>query len=74
MATLHLVPEDLRQGYHVREWRNAAGVLETACPAEWKDIVDALREFRLLQSEVMAAGGNRSPISDRLDGAFYGRG
>lgn len=33
-----------------------------------------LRDFRLLKSEVIASGGNRSPISRRLDGAFYGRG
>lgn len=74
MSTLHIVPEDLRDLYHVREWRNAAGILQTACPTEWAEIVDALRGFRLLRSEVAAAGGNRSLISDRLDGSFYGRG
>lgn len=74
MPTVHLVPQDLRDLYHVHEWRNAAGILETACPKEWKDITDALRAFRLLRSEVAAAGGNRSPISDRLDGSFYERG
>jgi hypothetical protein len=35
MSTLHLVPDDLRERYHVKEWRNAIGVLATACPAEW---------------------------------------
>ena len=74
MTTIHLVPEDLRELYHVHEWRNAAGILETACPAEWADIVAVLREFRLYRSEVKAAGGNRSLISDRLDGGFYSRG
>lgn len=74
MATLHLVPDDLRRLYHVHEWRNAAGVLKTACPKEWTDVVAVLREFRLLRSEVRAQGGNRSPISRRLDGAFYARG
>jgi hypothetical protein len=39
---------------HVREWRNAAGVLATACPGEWQDIIDVLRGFRLLRSEVQA--------------------
>jgi len=34
MSTEHLVPADLREKYHVREWRNAAGVLSTACPEE----------------------------------------
>lgn len=74
MATIHLVPEDLRHAYHVREWRNAAGILETACPAEWGDIVQVLRDFRLYRSEVKEAGGNRSPISDRLDYGFHSRG
>jgi hypothetical protein len=74
MSTLHLVPEDLRAFYHVKEWRNAAGVLATACPAEWQDIQDVLRGFRLLRSEVVVGGGNRSLISRRIDGAFYERG
>ncbi|MGH7053461.1 MAG: BglII/BstYI family type II restriction endonuclease, partial [Stellaceae bacterium] len=74
MSTLHLVPEDLRNLYHVHEWRNAAGVLQTACPKEWEDIINILRDFRLCRSEIEASGGNRSPISRRLDSAFYNRG
>src|SRR5258708_14940995 len=74
ISTLHLVPKDLRKLYHVHEWRNAAGVLKTACPDEWADIVNILRKFRLLRSEIVTEGGNRSPISRRLDSAFYGRG
>jgi len=74
MSTLHLVPEDLQRLYHVREWRNAAGVLTTACPAEWQDIVQVLRDFRLLRSEVQAAGGRKSPIANQIDAAFYARG
>ena len=73
MSTLQLVPEDLRQLYHVREWRNAAGILTTACPDEWADIVEILRAFRLLRSEIEAAGGNQSPISRQIDQAFYRR-
>lgn len=74
MSTLHLVPDDLQRLYHVKEWRNAAGVLATACPAEWQDILEILRGFRLLRSEVVVGGGNRSLISRRIDGAFYARG
>lgn len=74
MSTLHLVPKDLQKLYLVKEWRNATGVLATACPREWKQIVGVLRKFRLLQSEVMAAGKNRSPISRQIDGAFYALG
>jgi len=74
MSTLHLVPVDIQQKYHVREWRNAAGVLTTAFPREWEDVLGVLREFTLLRSEIEAAGGARSLISQRLDGAFYDRG
>lgn len=74
MSTIHLMPEDLRQLYHVREWRNATGVLATACPDEWAEIVAVLRAFRLLRSEVQAAGKNKSPIASQIDAAFYARG
>ena len=74
MSTLHLVPADLQQLYRVKEWRNATGVLQSACPSEWDDIVAVLRKFRLRRSEVEAAGKNRSPISRHIDSAFYERG
>jgi hypothetical protein len=34
MTTIHLVPTDIATHYEVHEWRNAAGVLATAHPAE----------------------------------------
>ncbi len=74
MSTEHLVPSDICDRYHVKEWRNAAGVLATACPDEWQDVQDVLRGFRLLKSEVLVGGGNRSLISRRIDGAFYAKG
>lgn len=74
MPTEYLVPEDLRQLYLVKEWRNATGVLATACPAEWQDVQDVLRAFRLLRSEILVGGGNRSAISRRIDEPLYARG
>jgi hypothetical protein len=74
MPTLHLVPDELQRMYEVREWRNAAGVLASACEREWQDIIEILSDFRLLRSEIEAAGGRKSPIANQIDGAFYGRG
>ncbi len=74
MSTIHLVPDDLIERYHVKEWRNATGILETACPREWKDVQDVLRNFRLLASEVRVGGGNRSLVSRRIDEPLYARG
>lgn len=74
MSTEHLIPGDLRELYHVKEWRNATGVLVTACPAEWSEIQEVLREFRLYRSEIVVGGGNRSLVSRRIDEALYRRG
>ena len=74
MSTLHLVPDDLLERYHVKEWRNATGVLSTACPTEWAELQEVLREFKLLKSEVRIGGGNRSRISQRIDEPLYKKG
>lgn len=77
---MHLIPGDLLgppEGnglYEVHEWRNAAAVLQAVYPAEWHDIIEVLRGFRLLQSDILTPGGRKSPIASKLDGAFYVRG
>lgn len=67
MTTTHLVPPDIAASYEVREWRNAAGVLSTAHPAEWQDVLDALRSFRFSTSEVVAPGKNKSALARKFD-------
>jgi hypothetical protein len=73
MATAHLVPADIRESYEVHEWRNAAGVLSTAHPAEWQDVLALLREFRFKRSEVLKGGGSKSVIARRIDEFLVGR-
>lgn len=67
MTTDHLVPPDIAELYEIHEWRNAVGVLQTACPDEWADIQTCLRAFRLYRSEILTAGGSRSSIVARLE-------
>ena len=74
MTTLHLVPNYLRTAYLVQEWRNAAGVLATACPHEWSDTLAVLRSFRLLRSAIEAPGKNQSPVTQQIERAFQERG
>ena len=74
MATLHLIPADIRQRYVVHEWRNATGVLSTAHAAEWEDIVATLRKFRLYKAEILKGGGNKGNIAKRIDGELFLRG
>jgi hypothetical protein len=74
ISTEHLVPADLLAHYRVKEWRNAVGVLSTACPEEWQDIIAVLRGFRLLRSQILTAGGGLSPVSQQINRAFVTRG
>jgi hypothetical protein len=74
MSTIHLVPPDLLKRFHVKEWRNATGVLATACPQEWDELQEVLRQFKLLKSEVRIGGGNRSLVSRRIDEPLYAKG
>lgn len=74
MVTTHLVPADIRGRFEVHEWRNAAGVLETAHPEEWRDVVDMLRAFDFKRSEILAGGGRKGLIAKRIDGFLEGRG
>jgi hypothetical protein len=74
MPTDHLIPPDLLEKYHVKEWRNATGILTTACAREWSEVVQVLRDFKLLKSEVRVGGGNKSLISQRIDKPLYAKG
>ncbi len=74
MSTTHLVPDDIRATYEVHEWRNAAGVLQTAHAEQWQDIIDVLRAFEFKRSEVLRGGGGKSVIAGRIDGFLEERG
>ena len=67
MVTLHLIPSDISESYEVHEWRNAAGVLATAHPAEWQDVLAVLRDFQFRRSELVRGGGGKSVIANRID-------
>lgn len=67
------LPAFIREHYEIAEWKHASAILATDFRDEWKDIIEVLSEFRLLRSEIQEPGGGRSPISKRIDGAFYHR-
>ncbi len=72
--TLDNLPVEIRNLYEVYEWRHASAILKDDFSAEWNDIIEVLRSFRLLRSDVRAPGGGKSPISLKIDGQFYRRG
>ncbi len=69
-----LIPDEILHAYEVHNWRNAAQVLAGSYPAEWEDILEVLGGFVLRKSDIVAAGGRKSNISDGIDSAFAERG
>ena len=71
---LELIPADIRELYETHEWRHACAILSTDFPAEWEDILEVLRNFRLNKSHILTPGGRKSPIATAIDAALAGRG
>lgn len=65
------IPVFIRENYQIQEWRHASAVLANDFPNEWDDIIEVLTSFRLLKSEVIRMGGNKSLVAERFDNMFY---
>lgn len=74
MSLARNVPKDIRDVYEVHEWRNASAILKSEYRAEWKDVMDVLRGFKLKRSDILTKGGKKSPVANALDEQFYDRG
>jgi hypothetical protein len=72
--TLDLFPDFLREHYEIHERRHAAAILFNDYPDEWRDIIEVLSGFRLLESYITTRGGSKSDVSKVIDDAFSLRG
>jgi hypothetical protein len=70
MANRPIVPTDVSERFEVHEWRNGLAILSTAHSAEWKDILEVLRGFTLLKSDILQPGGSKGLIASKLDSHF----
>jgi hypothetical protein len=68
------IPDFIRNTYEVIEWNHACAIFSQDFPQEWKDLLEVLGGFKLLQSFVDADGGSKSPIAAAIDKAFSERG
>jgi hypothetical protein len=67
---LAAIPADVRSRYDLCETRNAAAVLEATNPGSFAEAVEVLRGFNLRATDITDAGGSKSAVPIRLDGAF----
>ena len=70
MTIRSVVPSDIEARYEVHEWRNGLAILSTARPEEWKNILEVLRGFSLLKSDILQPGGSKGLIAGKLDSHF----
>src|ERR1700722_1273115 len=68
------IPHDIQNLYEVHNYRNAAQVLSTGCTAEFEELLEALRTFRLTIADIRKAGGNESDIPKRISGLLRSKG
>lgn len=74
MSNRSIVPSDISERFFVQEWRHGLTILSSVHTPEWKDILDALRGFRLLRSDILKPGKNKSDIAERIDSVLTARG
>jgi hypothetical protein len=70
MANQPIVPADIATRYEVHEWRNGLAILSAAHPKELRNIIEVLRGFTLLKSDVLKPGASKGLISSKLDTHF----
>lgn len=68
------LPEDVREIYEVHNYRSAGQVLSTNCTAEFQEIIEALRAFRLTIADIRKPGGNESEIPKKISAQLRTRG
>ena len=64
---LHGIPGDIQQRFRIEERRHALAIMANDFPQELSELIECLRNFRLLRSEVAAEGGGKTKIADRFD-------
>jgi len=70
MTNQALVPKDIDARYEVREWRNGLAILSAVHPEEWQNMLEVLRDFTLLKSDVVKPGGSKGLMARKLDSHF----
>ena len=70
MTNQSIIPADIAARFEVCEWRNGVAILAAAHPEEWNNIIEVLRGFVLLKSDVLKPGGSKGLIASKLDSHF----
>jgi hypothetical protein len=70
MTNQPFVPSEIADRFEVHEWRNGLAILAAAHPDERRDILEVLRTFTLMRSDIIKPGGSKGLIASKLDSHF----
>ena len=71
---LDVLPRFITENYEIREWRHASAILAQDFSNELNELIDVLSRFRLKKSWIIIGGGNKSQVSNWIDGELAGKG
>jgi hypothetical protein len=71
---LEAIPGDVRAKFRIEERRHACAIMAVDFPSELGELVGCLRGFQLLRSEIIAEGGGKTKIANRIDTYLKARG
>lgn len=60
--------------YHPFDWKHATTILTREFPDAYSEVLQALANFRLFQSDILAEGGAKSRISKSIETPLFYRG
>lgn len=67
---LAAIPSDVRERYEIRETRNASAVLAATNPDTFGEVVAILKDFTLIEEDILVPGGQESTLAKRLNVSF----
>ena len=61
------IPHDIAKKYDFFNYNHAVEILANSFPAEWEELLAALRSLHITKEELIMAGGSESPIPPKLN-------
>lgn len=61
------IPHDIAKKYDFFNCNHAVEILANSFPAEWEELLAALRSLHITKEELIMAGGSESPIPPKLN-------
>jgi Restriction endonuclease BglII len=66
VAWQNYLPKTIQAGYEIRDFHHAATILAHEFPEAFRDVCQALSEFRMVKADILAKGGNESAIPKKF--------